>query len=625
MKRLTTGGRVLLLFAMFLAGLASGVPSLAAQSSDVEPDYYLSELSELEIEITGDEFEIYEAELQTYEHGEGEIVQIESGTSSVQVAFFDDTDTNLETLDIYNESFSADVEDFEILDEGEDGDVVYSFATASYEDIQFLYYLSVTEDVVGNVDILQRVFAPDMTFFEDVAAAQESIEIDGEAFLADVDVEELEDLAGGAVQSGDDQETSDEDDVTPEAGATEDEEEDDSRGGAAGGDSYEFEIVPAELSVSGDIEIADSFYDEPAAEQVQLERPENGTFAIVQLMQTPMDPEGTLDAILGSFDSSLDSVENLGSDADATSAWSLDIGEAEGDEAVIYLYVDSERYDGFHYVELIFASEATFLDDLDAFNQDVEVDGEDMFAQADVDELENLLDGGSAPDDPEDEDSGTSSRSREDAKIGTGEEEEGTDSGENGTGRDETDEDTGELDLESQGLISESEFESLQHGVVVEWDEAIWGVDTTWDLSAVSDEDTGIDSVILFWQDGNASMLIQIMPADGSTPEDFVDTWESDDYVIDSVHEDAEILLADSGPDSGAVVYLTYDSDGGEVVLVQEVIDIDGGNTVGVVTMFASPEEVAAAYADAEDAVSVDGAGVVGTFTAREMESAVEP
>jgi hypothetical protein len=300
----------------------------------------------------------------------------------------------------------------------------------------------------------------------------------------------------------------------------------------------------------------------------------------------------------------------LGTDADRTSAWSLDAGVINGQQSLIYIWVDDSRYDDVHYIELLIAPESTFIDDMGAFNANVEIDGVAMYEDTDIELLESLIEGGGQPDDGQTGDDRESGQDRDKAGRETRDVE-------------DDDIDTRRIDLESQGLVSDSEFESLQHGVAVEWDDAAWGIDPEWELSAVSDPETGIDSVILFWQEGGGSMMIQIMPSQGGSPADYLDLWESEEFVLDSVHEDAEILLSDSGRSSAAVIYLSYDDDGEEVILVQEVIDLDGGETVAVVTMFASPGSVADAYADAEDLVAIEGTDAVGTFTPREIENAV--
>jgi hypothetical protein len=568
----------MLLFVGYAGSAASGV---GAQSLDAASDSYVSELSGFEIEVIDDEFEIVRTALQEYEHGEGEVVQVSSTTAQIQISFFDDTDTNLETLELYSDAFSGDVDDFEVLDQGEDGDTVYLFAVATYQEASFLYYLSVTEDVTDNVDMLQQIYAPDTTFIDDLKVAQDSILIDGDGFLEDVDADDLASLADLPTGMQDDPEETQEATVEDDPG----EEPDSGTRGSLDGETHKFELSEAELVLSDDVSVTNVLLQEPVVEQVQLQLSDSEAVG-----------------------SGMDALENLGTDADRSSAWSLDVGTVNGEETVIYIRVDQSRYEDVHYIEMMIGPEETFMEDLQAFGDGVEIDGVPMYADADVDLLEPLLEGGGQPDDT---DTGNESdRDRNDPKGGSGEDE---------------DVSTDDLDLESQGLISDTEFESLQYGFVVEWDDAVWAIDPEWEFSAVSDPESGVDSVILFWQEGGASMLIQILPSDGGEPADYLDLWESDDFIADSVHEDAEVLRSDSSRSSAGIAYLTYDSEGREVILIQEVVELDGGDTVAIVTMFGSPVDVADAYADAEDLVTVGDEDAVGTFTPREIENAVAP
>jgi hypothetical protein len=676
--------RILLMLSVVVSGLA-GVSSAAAQDLDFEPDYFQSEISDIEIELSRSDFEITGANAQSYPGGEGETVRLSSDGAFVQVAFYDDPDTNLETMELYNSQFEGEVDEFVVLDTEEDGEVVWTFAAASLEGQELLYFLSVTEDVDGNVDLLEGIYATEPVFFDDLLEAQETISIGGDPFLAEIDVDELEDIystGGSDNRSGDDDDRSREDDADDDTRSRDrdDQDEDDSRtrdredaeddtrsrdtdededntrsrdrdtedesrsrdrdddeedpdngstrGRTSGGEQYQFEVVSADLTVSGGVEVVDAVVNAPGVEQIQLKITDTDGIALVQMVRARTSAEATLDQILANLAGASGSFENVGTGADATSAWSLDATVSGGEEALILVYVETDRFPDYHYVEVIISPHSDFLDDLDTLNSDVEIDGEGLFAGVDFFEMEELVGGGSSDrqtDDTGDESGrdreGTSGR-RTDAKIEAGEDP-GT-TRDRSRDRDDTSDASG-IDLESQGLVSAREFESLQYGYVVEWDDAVWSVDVEWELSANSDTENGVDHVILFWLDGNASMLIQIMPADGAGPADFVDVWESGDYIVDAVHEDAEILESDSGRSSGAVVYLTYNDDGDELILIQEVIDIDGGDTVALITMFGAPEDVADAYADAEDLVTVDGLDLVGTFTPREITSAVGP
>lgn len=691
MKWSIVRARVLLVVAVVLTSLVS-IPSASAQDLDFEPDFFQSEISDIDIELTRSDFEISGANVQSYPGGEGETIQIRGDGAFAQVALYDDSDTNLETMELYNSQFEEEVDEFEVLDMVEDGEVVWTFALASLDGQDLLYFLSVTEDVDGNVDLLEGLYATEPLFFDSVIEAQDTISISGDPFLAAVDVDELEEIyAGGGSDSrsndddeddsrtrsrdadddsrsrdrDDDEDDSrtrdrddedntrsrdrDQDDDNSRSRDRDQDDEDDSRsrdrddddgdrrsrdrdedqdaddrssrGRNSGGEEYTFEVVAAEMTVSDDVEIVNTSVDAPGMEQVQFQSAGTEGIALVQVVRSRASAESTLDLILENLAGLSESTENVGTGADATSAWSLDATVSGGEEALILVYVETERFPDYHYVEVIISPESDFLDDLDTFNLAVEFEGDGMFSGLDFDEIEELVDGGGSlnrQSDEPDDDTGSTRGRRTDAKIESGEDP--------GTTRErsrEQDAGTSELDLESQGLVSESEFESLQYGYSVEWDDSVWGVDKEWELTANSDTQNGIDHVILFWLEGNASMMIQVMPADNAEPADFVDMWESEDYIVDMVHEDAEILVSDSGRYSAAVVYLTYSNDGEELILIQEVIDIDGGDTVALITMFGAPEEVADAYADAEDLVTVDGLDLVSTFTPREISRAI--
>lgn len=612
MNRLNLWARTGLLVALIAVGLAGGPPAaVGAQRADFEPDAYVSGLSDLEIEISGRDYEIYDAELQEYPHGEGEIVSISSLTAFLQVAFFDDSDTNEQTLELFNESFASVVDDFEVIDEGGRRDTVYTFAATSYSDITFYYYTSVTEDVVGNVDVLQSIYSADTTFFDDLAVAQEDISIGGDGFLSTVEVDDLADMAGVTAgfstqeDAGPDQ---DEANTSAEEPSAEEDEagtgEDEPQRRRASEADHVFEMVPSELVAEGDAQVVNATYEAPVVEQVELQLEGSESMALIQLMRNPMSSESTLDFMLGSFQSGLDSLENIGTDATATSAWSLDYGEAGGDSSLVFIWVDSARYDRVHYVEVLIATEDTFLEDLDRLASQVSVDGEPMLSGVDRAMIEGMLQEWSQT-------------------AGEGEDEASSGSLDRRSGRTSTKSTTVSPDLELQGLVSETEYESPQYGVVVEWDGDAWMIDPEWDLTATSATDTGVDSVVVFRQGGNAFAMIQVTASQGDDPGDIVAYWETDDFISNGVGEGAELLLSDTGRWSGAAVFLSSDDEGGDLIVIPEVQEIDNGGTLAYVTMFGSPDEIADAYADAEDFIDVDGEDAVGVFTARELESSL--
>lgn len=591
MSHLLTSIRMLLLGAIVVASL--GVAPAVAQSSRGDASLYRSELSGLDVAVDGDEFAIYETEVLNYAHGQGEIIEISSNTAFVQIAFFDDTDTNQETLEIYNDAFISDVDEFQVLDEGADRDTVSTFALAIYNGVEFYYYLSVQEDVVGNVDLLQRIFSTDATFFANVEAAQDAISIGRDGFLEDVDVRDLQELAGGAAPP---EPTREPEEAPTEVAIAEPVPTID----PANATVRDLEVVNAELVASQDVQVGAGAAEVPAYEEIPLMH--GDAEAILLFLMRPESPEATLDFLLSILTPENGSLENVGTDATRAFAWSLDVVADGGEEFLLYVQVRNDRFPRFHYAEILFAPLDGMPEALEEFQANVQLDGVPVFEGADPGSIELLLRGGAGA---VDRDSGSREQG-EDEKVET----------RDGAGE-------GAVDLESQGLVDATVYESPQFGTVVEWDDAQWLADTEWPLTAVSDRETGVDSVVLFWADGDASIMVQVMASEGWEPEDYVETWESEDYIIQSVHENAELLLADSGSRHGGVLYRMYTSEGDEVILVQEAVYVND-DVVAIVTLLGAPRVVADAYDDARDLVTVEDFAAAGTFTSREIRRALD-
>jgi hypothetical protein len=581
--------RMLLLGAIILASLGAAPVSMAvAQSSRGDATAYESALSGLLVETVGGDFEIYETEVLTYAHGQGEIIDISSNTAFVQVAFFDDTDTNQETLEIYNEGFFADVDEVQVLDEGEERDTAYTFAIVTYNGVEFYYYLSVQEDVVGNVDLLQRIFSTDATFFANVEAAQEAISIGRDGFLEDIDVRDLEDLAGGAARPEPTREPAETPTETPAAAAV-------PTIDPANATVRDLEALDGELVAAVGVQVGAGSAEVPAFEEIPLAY--GDAEAILFFVMRPESPEATLDFILSIFTPENGTLRNIGTDATRSFAWSLDVVEDGADEYLLYVQVRNDRFPQFHYAEILFAPLDGMPDALEDFQARVQVNGVPVFEGAELESIELLLRGGAGVNDRE----ARRDEPGEDEKVET---------------RDAPED--GDIDLASQGLVSSAVYESPQFGTVVEWDDAQWIADTEWPLTAVSDREAGVDSIVLFWAEGNVSIMVQVMASQGWEPEDYVEVWESDEYVLQSVHEDAELLLADSGSRHGGVLYRMYTSDGEEMILVQETIYVDD-DVVAIVSLLGDPQVIADAYDDARDLITVDDFDAAGTFTSREI------
>lgn len=134
----------------------------------------------------------------------------------------------------------------------------------------------------------------------------------------------------------------------------------------------------------------------------------------------------------------------------------------------------------------------------------------------------------------------------------------------------------------------------------------------------------GIDALSLIWDGEDFAMIfVDLSSADGLLPEDFVDYWVSDDFLLENADPDAEILLDDVVGDAGAVVMVDYLSDGEEVIIAKEAILLDDGETIAVVTLITLPPSFGDAYADAEGDIQIDTMSAFNVFSPREVDRAL--
>ena len=220
-----------------LSGLLGATTmALAQDDPEFEPDSYQSSLTGYEIEISGNDFVIDDVIYQEYDDGENEQVYIESDVSSTQVSFFDDSDAPEDTIELWLSNLGDGMDSLDVVDDGQDGDVTWYYAEGVYDDLDFVYYIQVTEDVDGNVDVLESVLTLEGGLVDAIDAAQQDISIDGEAFMDDVDLDDLEEfLDGGTFRDGgeedDDSTSSGDDDSDTDRDRDREDDEDDSTGG----------------------------------------------------------------------------------------------------------------------------------------------------------------------------------------------------------------------------------------------------------------------------------------------------------------------------------------------------------------------------------------------------------
>jgi hypothetical protein len=198
-------GRVWLTSAV-ISGALFGATGVAAQDDDpdFEPTSYQTIMTEEQIEISGDIFHISDVLRQNYPDGENEQVFFDGTLENelpafLEVTWLDDSDTPDETIELWVSGLAEaeDIDDLEIVDAGLDGDVYWYYVTGSISNQAIVFYIQVTEDVEGNIDMLESVLTIDGSLVDAVEAAQDDIVIGDGAFLDDVDLDDLEGLMQG--------------------------------------------------------------------------------------------------------------------------------------------------------------------------------------------------------------------------------------------------------------------------------------------------------------------------------------------------------------------------------------------------------------------------------------------
>lgn len=225
--------RLALAGTLTLTGLFGGATLASAQDDPQwEPDYYESMLTGYEIEVSGGDYAIEDVIHQEYSDGENEQVYIESDYATSQISFFDDSDSPKDTIELWLSDLGDGMDSLDVVDQGVDGDVTWYYAEGVYEELDFVYYVQVQEDVEGNVDMLESVLTLDGNLVDAVDASQQDITIDGDPFMDDVDLDDLEEfLDGGSFRGSDDaatpeSDTSRDQDTTQDQDSKQDSEQD---------------------------------------------------------------------------------------------------------------------------------------------------------------------------------------------------------------------------------------------------------------------------------------------------------------------------------------------------------------------------------------------------------------
>lgn len=179
-KGRSTGTILITVLAMVLASFLIAPAATATEAA------YSSELTGWDIGISGPEFALESTFLEEYPHGNGERIVI-SGLQNqavVELAFFDDTDTPVQTIEVAMREVENTSREFHLIDSGETDDGAYALARIRVS-INFsgYVYIQVDQDLQGNIDLYQSIYMLNLDYGDAIATASDEISINGDPFL----------------------------------------------------------------------------------------------------------------------------------------------------------------------------------------------------------------------------------------------------------------------------------------------------------------------------------------------------------------------------------------------------------------------------------------------------------
>lgn len=199
----------------------------------------------------------------------------------------------------------------------------------------------------------------------------------------------------------------------------------------------------------------------------------------------------------------------------------------------------------------------SYEESLDSLADDLEIDDFDIFTVFSEDEVLDALDApvteGDDGDGTEDvtptaESGDTTRGTADDKKLPDDDDVIATPDDDDATATPEDD------DTSQPGVIGEGEYESPQYGDTVTWGES-WAISESYDDPVVSDEDSGLDS-LLFTDTATENAILYVTFEDLPFDEDdLLDMFEGDTYLENILGlEDGEILLSDTSRGATAML-----------------------------------------------------------------------
>jgi hypothetical protein len=376
-RNFTTFRVILAMSMVVVALLGSTAAAQRPGTTAIDEGVYQSELTGMEISYSED-WTLTASDVTA----EDELVELDSARGFVRTGFALSEDDAEWGRDEVLASVSRDVATLEIIDEGTNRVLSWALAEADVDAGEVLVlYVEVVEDFVDDFELVTVIVAAEGDFVDLYELAYGTITVDGGPILDQFDADEIAEVLNVFPTA-----TADED-ATPVDG------EDVSETGRAGSertspDTYVFEMEDLEVVVTGDVEINEIQFEEDTYEQVLLVGV--GSIGAVSVIVSPFGAEQTLDGFIGGFMSEMEDSAEIRSGYDDGVAWTLYEASISGLDMYVYATVNDDLYEG-HYLELIAAPVGFFEDEFLVFQDAVQVNGQGMFQDIDIDDLLDII------------------------------------------------------------------------------------------------------------------------------------------------------------------------------------------------------------------------------------------
>lgn len=342
-------------------------PGVSAQPG-AEPTTFETEILEWDLRITGPNFALDDVALEEYPHGTGERIYVSSVNTLAfaEIAFFDDSDTPEQTIDVMLSEFEAASRDFTLIESGEIEGVYYALARFQVSaELAGYFYIEVAPDISENVDLVQSLYTLDADFVEQLQIASEEISVNGNAFLGEtvIDVETV--IAADASQQ-----------ATAVAEAT------------PARSSFAFRTTESVVDVRSPVSL-DYDNDNGTLEAVFVST-EAGYGIVGYIQQQAGSPEDMLDVIFATAPIGDDAPIRLHFEGDTERVLAVYRIAIDGESTIMVIEVSSAGTD-LWLVEAVAVNESAIVAELEVYQQSIAIDGEQFLAGVSGVELVEIL------------------------------------------------------------------------------------------------------------------------------------------------------------------------------------------------------------------------------------------